>query len=124
MQHTRHAEGYISQTKSLILLVPGAGFEPATNGLQNRCSTTELTRQAFEILMNFLFSSGPPTPLATILLPNVLWAAVYGSAQCFVNASDCIGLHPRQDVGIEVEGDSNLRVPQAFARHLGVNAAR
>jgi hypothetical protein len=25
--------------------VPGAGFEPATNGLQNRCSTTELTRQ-------------------------------------------------------------------------------
>src|SRR5262249_18928119 len=26
-------------------LVPGAGFEPATNGLQNRCSTTELTRQ-------------------------------------------------------------------------------
>jgi hypothetical protein len=28
----------------LILLVPGAGFEPATNGLQNRCSTAELTR--------------------------------------------------------------------------------
>ena len=31
-------------TKLLILLVPGAGFEPATNGLQNRCSTAELTR--------------------------------------------------------------------------------
>jgi hypothetical protein len=28
-----------------LKLVPGAGFEPATNGLQNRCSTTELTRQ-------------------------------------------------------------------------------
>jgi hypothetical protein len=27
-----------------ILLVPGEGFEPPTNGLQNRCSTTELTR--------------------------------------------------------------------------------
>ena len=105
-------------------VVPGERFELPTNGLQNRCSTTELTRQAFEILMNFLFSSGPPTPLATILLPNVLWTAVYDSAQCFVNASDCIGLHPRQDVGIEVEGDSNLRVPQSFARHLGVNAAR
>jgi hypothetical protein len=26
------------------LLVPGRGFEPLTNGLQNRCSTTELTR--------------------------------------------------------------------------------
>jgi hypothetical protein len=29
--------------------VPGAGFEPATNGLQNRCSTTELTRHFFNI---------------------------------------------------------------------------
>ena len=27
-------------------LVPGAGFEPATFGLQNRCTTTVLTRQA------------------------------------------------------------------------------
>ncbi len=29
----------------LILLVPGEGIEPPTNGLQNRCSTAELTRQ-------------------------------------------------------------------------------
>jgi hypothetical protein len=28
----------------LILLVPGEGIEPPTNGLQNRCSTAELTR--------------------------------------------------------------------------------
>lgn len=33
---------------------PAAGFEPATNGLQNRCSTTELCRQA-------CFLSGCPT---------------------------------------------------------------
>ena len=26
-------------------LVPGEGIEPPTNGLQNRCSTAELTRQ-------------------------------------------------------------------------------
>ena len=31
--------------KPLILLVPGERFELPTNGLQNRCSTTELTRQ-------------------------------------------------------------------------------
>jgi hypothetical protein len=31
--------------KLLILLVPGEGLEPPTNGLQNRCSTAELTRQ-------------------------------------------------------------------------------
>jgi hypothetical protein len=100
--------GLENRYKSLILLVPGEGFEPPACGLQNRCSTTELTRQAFETLMNFLFSSRPQAPLATFLLPDVLWPAVYGSAQCLVNASDCIGLHPRQDMGIKVERDSDL----------------
>ena len=32
------------QSKSLILLVPGERIELPTNGLQNRCSTAELTR--------------------------------------------------------------------------------
>ena len=38
--------------KCLILLVPGERFELPTNGLQNRCSTTELTRllQRFQSL--------------------------------------------------------------------------
>ena len=36
--------GRTTFTKPLFLLVPGDGFEPPTNGLQNRCSTTELTR--------------------------------------------------------------------------------
>ena len=31
--------------KSLILLVPGERIELPTNGLQNRCSTAELTRR-------------------------------------------------------------------------------
>jgi hypothetical protein len=31
-------------SKLLISLVPGERFELPTNGLQNRCSTTELTR--------------------------------------------------------------------------------
>jgi hypothetical protein len=31
-------------SKSLILLVPGERIELPTNGLQNRCSTAELTR--------------------------------------------------------------------------------
>jgi hypothetical protein len=35
--------------KYLILLVPGERFELPTNGLQNRCSTAELTRLEFEI---------------------------------------------------------------------------
>jgi hypothetical protein len=28
-----------------VEVVPAAGFEPATNGLQNRCSTPELSRR-------------------------------------------------------------------------------
>ena len=30
---------------TLAILVPGEGLEPPTNGLQNRCSTAELTRR-------------------------------------------------------------------------------
>jgi hypothetical protein len=36
---------YPTLMKCLILLVPGEGLEPPTNGLQNRCSTAELTWQ-------------------------------------------------------------------------------
>ena len=31
-----------------MFMVPAEGFEPPTNGLQNRCSTTELSRQNAE----------------------------------------------------------------------------
>jgi hypothetical protein len=33
----------------LVLLVPAEGLEPPTNGLQNRCSTAELSRQKQEM---------------------------------------------------------------------------
>ena len=43
---TRHGPDTSLSTsdKSLILLVPGERIELPTNGLQNRCSTAELTR--------------------------------------------------------------------------------
>jgi hypothetical protein len=41
----RHEKGLSWKAKPLISLVPGEGLEPPTNGLQNRCSTTELTRR-------------------------------------------------------------------------------
>ena len=34
--------------KNEIFVVPDRGFEPLTNGLQNRCSTTELSRRGAE----------------------------------------------------------------------------
>ena len=44
------ASGYIACSLDLIedvgLMVPGEGFEPPAFGLQNRCSTAELTRLA------------------------------------------------------------------------------
>src|SRR5436309_781299 len=39
----------IWSSKCLICSVPGVGFEPTTCGLQNRCSTTELTRQVNDL---------------------------------------------------------------------------
>ena len=43
----RKDAGYAKEVLILrgFLVVPGEGLEPATNGLQNRCSTAELTRR-------------------------------------------------------------------------------
>ena len=86
----------------MILLVPGEGIEPPTNGLQNRCSTAELTRHGLDLSA---FIDGPQTvkpSIATILLPFLSSgfgaAFVYGCGQGFVNESDRIGLHVRQNV--------------------------
>src|SRR5207249_5852963 len=46
-------------------LVPGERFELPTNGLQNRCSTTELTRQINELRRNssrFVLTASPRAP--------------------------------------------------------------
>src|SRR5277367_5645810 len=40
--------------ESLILLVGGAGFEPATLGLLRRCSTTELTARGRNVSKEML----------------------------------------------------------------------
>jgi hypothetical protein len=49
--------------------VPGEGLEPPTNGLQNRCSTAELTRhQAHKCGISALFKRGRP-PFGGLLLP-------------------------------------------------------
>jgi hypothetical protein len=40
--------------KPLILLVPGERIELPTNGLQNRCSTAELTRRLVEISISYV----------------------------------------------------------------------
>jgi hypothetical protein len=46
MRHLSEPQQSVAAAKLLIWLVPAAGFEPATNGLQNRCSTPELSRHA------------------------------------------------------------------------------
>src|ERR1700740_3785711 len=55
-----------SLAKILILLVPGEGLEPPTNGLQNRCSTAELTRH-IALLQGLRRGSvaGPPQGVTT-----------------------------------------------------------
>src|SRR5262245_34753191 len=55
-------------------LVPGERFELPTNGLQNRCSTTELTRQAYGSIELFCSLRKNKTAFATALLPFISWA--------------------------------------------------
>src|SRR5262249_54898949 len=55
-------------------LVPGERFELPTNGLQNRCSTTELTRQGFETVEPFHPRREQNRLVATALLPFISWS--------------------------------------------------
>jgi hypothetical protein len=58
----------MSQGRTLILLVPGEGFEPPTNGLQNRCSTPELTRLTYWFYgINQFYCLAKPLVLCLIL---------------------------------------------------------
>ena len=54
--------------RRLILLVPGERFELPTNGLQNRCSTTELTRQNPILWQGHSRQIGGSCHFATLLL--------------------------------------------------------
>jgi hypothetical protein len=63
-------------------------------------------------------------PVATLLLPNRFGAPVYYVLQVAVNASGCVLLHPRHNVRIKVQGDSDLGVPEALAGDLGMDAGR
>ena len=72
--------------------MPAEGIEPPTNGLQNRCSTAELTRQISENANDFWhFGERKPT-VATKLLPNAIGRKLlYGGRQRFVNDGRGIG---------------------------------
>src|SRR5262249_2153678 len=54
-------------------LVPGERFELPTNGLQNRCSTTELTRHLFGTNALFQQRREQNRLVATALLPFIPW---------------------------------------------------
>src|SRR5688500_16900846 len=103
-------------------MVPGEGIEPPTNGLQNRCSTAELTRHLFNIYGHFCLSSyRPKRPFATEMLRNRFAPPVYGVAQGRVNTVGGLGLHVGQHVRIRVQRDADLGVPEALADDLGMN---
>jgi hypothetical protein len=57
--------------KLLKSLVPGERFELPTNGLQNRCSTTELTRLIKDLAL-------PYTPIGTPLAPENVFTLFAG----------------------------------------------
>jgi hypothetical protein len=90
--------------------VPGERIELPTNGLQNRCSTAELTRQAV-IYRRFLCDGLPPKAICYRFATQLLvfcFPFVYGRLQRRVNQSGGIGLHIRQHMAVEVERDPDL----------------
>ena len=99
-----HRAAFAALSKVLKLLVPAAGFEPATNGLQNRCSTPELSRlgptgQAI---------SEPIDPANRNLIPAATDPSGAGSAQPVSGSS----VKPRSNgVAVEVlQGGSRGRI--------------
>jgi hypothetical protein len=56
------------------------------------------------------------------LLPNRFGAPVYYILQIAVNARSGVFLHPRHDMRIKVHCDPDLRVPEALAGDLGMDA--
>jgi hypothetical protein len=122
--------------QSSIVMVPGAGFEPATFGLQNRCSTPELTRRS-PITLGFLsakFDAGMniyhlSTQSAAVCAPNVLGlgrptnvrtarSGLAERGEHRFNLCNGVLLHPGHDVRIQVKGDAYLGVPEPFAGDL------
>src|SRR5262249_3412274 len=105
-------------------MVPDERFELPTNGLQNRCSTTELIRQKPSSHGHFWrLPNRRYRPFATALLPNALAALLlYGDLQRIVNERGAVCLHVRQHVRGSIEGDADLAVAQALAGDLGMHA--
>jgi hypothetical protein len=69
-QLLRHGATCAVRGYALDFPVPGDGFEPPTNGLQNRCSTTELTRQRPVSTTLFHFRKRTKYEIATGLPPG------------------------------------------------------
>jgi hypothetical protein len=54
LQHVATCERRRKCKKHLIYMVPGERIELPTNGLQNRCSTAELTRHHWDFSHSYL----------------------------------------------------------------------
>ena len=90
-------------------MVPGERIELPTNGLQNRCSTAELTRLSVVFAGAYTSGHSGKSAPATILLPNSLGTLLYGYPERVVNKGGGISLHVRHDVAVRRWLDKRLR---------------
>src|SRR5262249_60480285 len=81
-----------------ILLVPGEGIEPPTNGLQNRCSTAELTRQRSVNTHFFCSRKRTKDALDTIL-------DIISVPQDYVDCSCGLAIVLAEKMSIDAQGD-------------------
>src|SRR6476620_4334839 len=76
----------------------------------------------FEIIELFCSQHKNKTSFATALLP-FRFASLHGVLQGGVHQCRSLGLHPRQNVAVEIKRDPDLAVPKTLARDLGMHAS-
>ena len=91
--------------------MPGEGLEPPTNGLQNRCSTAELTRQIKDLAdLDSVFATGLPPEIA----PNCSHSVrIFGKRRLHDLRRPCVVV--REQVAVYTQGNGRGSVAQAAA---------
>ena len=88
----------------MVSSVPGEGIEPPTNGLQNRCSTAELTRHYPENTRILTLSQKNKSEIGTGLAPEGTNLAFQRRVDCggclAVVLPEQVGVDPQRDVGL------------------------
>jgi hypothetical protein len=105
------------------IMVPAEGIEPPTFGLQNRCSTAELSRPTVQNQSLGTGGAGTNRGFATGL-PPILYSSPHQLAHNRINCHRRCAIVLFEQMSIDVECHRWVGVPQAPADRHHVEASR